>query len=177
MPEQYPYPTDGWSTGKMRKKGDRMREGLEGDITEGARALGEQSPLIQSIEQMHQERMKMQGIPEKMRMPITNRSGVSGSEIRELESVKREKQRLSQAGQMSPEEFNKYWQSGSWEVIGKVHKVDPSKASPDGMVIEKDHPQIKELEDKGWESLTIPDEGWSKGHIFMKPPVKSPEVA
>jgi hypothetical protein len=97
MPEQFPYPTDGWSTGKMRKKGDKFIPG-DADIVEGARALGEQNPLIQSIEQQHQERMKVQGIPEKMRMPITNRSGVSGSEIRELESVKREKQRLSQAG-------------------------------------------------------------------------------
>jgi hypothetical protein len=98
MPEQFPYPTDGWSTGKMRKKGDRMRQGLEGDITEGARALGEQSPLIQSIEQQHQERMKVQGIPEKMKQYLP-RSGVGAAEVRELEGIRKEKtQHLSQAG-------------------------------------------------------------------------------
>jgi len=97
MPEQFPYPTDGWSTGKMRKKGDKWIPG-DADITEGARALGEQNPLIQSIEQQHQERMKTQGIPEKMKA-VLPRSGVGAAEVRELEGLRKEKtQHLSQAG-------------------------------------------------------------------------------
>jgi len=98
MPERYPYPTDSWSTGKMRKKGDKWLPG-EADITEGARALGEQNPLIQSIEQQHQERMKTQGIPEKMKA-VLPRSGVGSAEVRELEGLRREKtQHLSRNDQ------------------------------------------------------------------------------
>lgn len=95
MPQQYPYPTDGWSTGKVRKKGDKWIPG-DADITEGARALGEQNPLIQSIEQQHQERMKTQGIPEKMKQYLP-RSGVGAAEVRELEGLRKEKtQHLSE---------------------------------------------------------------------------------
>lgn len=94
MPTQFEYPTTGWSTGKMRKKGMRV----EPDVVEGARALGEQDPLIQSIEQQHQERMKVQGIPEKMKA-VLPRSGVGAAEVRELEGLRKEKtQHLSQAG-------------------------------------------------------------------------------
>jgi hypothetical protein len=176
MPEQFPYPTDGWSTGKMRKKGDKYIPG-DRDIIEGARALGEQNPLIKSITEQHQERMKVQGIPEQMKQYLP-RSGVGQAEVRELEGIRKEKtQHLSQNGQLPSEDWNKYWQSGAWEVIGKTRKVDPSKASPDGVILEHSHPQIDELKEKGWESFDIPDEGWSKKGIFMKPPAKSPEVA
>jgi len=78
----------------MRKKGMRV----EPDVVEGARALGEQDPLIQSIEQQHQERMKVQGIPEKMKA-VLPRSGVGAAEVRELEGLRKEKtQHLSARG-------------------------------------------------------------------------------
>lgn len=132
-------------------------------------------------------RMRKVGEQKEARIPITNRSGVSGNEVRELEGVRKQKtQHLSenapqQMQQMSPEEFNKYWEGG-WSVVGKPHTVDPSKTDPSGIIIENDHPQIKQLQDQGWEGLTIPDERWGKGHIFMRPkaaPVESqgPEVA
>lgn len=173
IPEgQFEYPSEGWSTGKMRKHGQRYIPG-NADIVEGARAIGGRDRLIQSIEQQHQERMQTQGIPEKMKA-VLPRSGVGASEIRELEGLRKEKtQHLSQAGQqLSEQDWNKYWQSGSWEVVGKSKKIDPSKASPDGLILEHNHPQIKELQEKGWESFDIPDEGWSKKGLFMKPPQK-----
>ena len=59
MPEQFPYPQEGWSTGTMKKKG-----AFPSDVGEGARALGGTS-TIDTMQRLHQERMKAQGIPEK----------------------------------------------------------------------------------------------------------------
>lgn len=95
MPEQYPYPEVGWSTGKIRKQKKSFLSG-EADVGEAARNF-ESSPLIDSIAKQHQERMKAQGIPEQMK-GVLPRSGVGAAEVRELEGLRKEKtQHLSQA--------------------------------------------------------------------------------
>jgi hypothetical protein len=179
---QFDYPTEGWSTGKMRKKG--LRQGTEGGVEEGAGALGD-NPVIDTIERLHQERKKGQGISsvpgmELARLPTKMRSGVSGGEFREIEGQRKSKQdRLSQAEMMealSAEDWGKYW-GGNWNVVGPGTTVDPSKVDPSGVVMPQGHPQIKELQEGGWDALTIPDEGWGKSHIFMRPKATPAMVA
>jgi hypothetical protein len=148
MPEQFPYPTDGWSTGKMRKKGDKWIPG-DADIVEGARALGEQNPLIQSIEQQHQERMKVQGIPEKMKQYLP-RSGVGQAEVRELEGLRKEKTQHLSDMMYAP----------------KSKPISESmKSNPEGFITTTDHPGLSGL-GSAFDIQPMPD---MDGHVLVKP--------
>ena len=85
------------------------------------------------------------------------------------EQKRRRDTKVSQAD-MTPEDFGKYWQ-GNWNVIGDASSVNSSKADSSGIVIKKGHPQIKELEDSGWETVGIPkSDPWNKDYQFMRPP-------
>lgn len=146
MPTQFEYPTDGWSTGKMRKKGDKWIPG-DADIGEGARALGEQDPLVQSIEQQHQERMKVQGIPEKMKA-VLPRSGVGAAEVRELEGLRKERtQHLS------------VWAPKSKSLTEAI------KTNPDGFITPADHPGLKDL-GNNYDVQPVPE---MDGHVSVRP--------
>lgn len=175
MPTQYPYPEAGWSTGKMRKKGMRV----EDDVVEGARALGEQSPLIQSIEEQHRERMKVQGIPEKMKQYLP-RSGVGASEVRELEGIRKEKtQHLSEAGrkEISEDDYAK-WLGAQREIKNYLPNRSLEGAIekyPNGFLIDKNHPQLKDIEDDV-DLFTVPGQGGKDKYLAKPRPSQTGEV-
>lgn len=79
--------------------------------------------------------------------------------------------------EMSPEQWKGFWQ-GNWSVVGQTEKVDPSKADPNGFILPKSHPQVQELQQQGWQTMSIPaTESWSKDYQYMKPPApKEPAV-
>lgn len=111
------------------------------------------------------------------------RGGATANEFRELEGAAGRKKKEAQASEnapqyqtMSPEEWQGYW-GKAWEVYGKgSSKIDPTKTSPDGFIIDKNHPQIPELS-KDFDIYHIPqqgDEGWSGRYMFMKPRQSEP---
>jgi hypothetical protein len=170
MPEKFEYPTTGWSTGKMRKKGDRMREGLEGDVGDAARNF-ENSPLIDSIAKQHQQRMKAQGIPEQMKQYLP-RSGVGAAEVRELEGIRKEKtQHLSQMKSMDKGEFND-WFSGlpsgkNIYVPDKKSIPDAITGQPDGLIVPKN--RVHELQNLSPDEYDMHEVEGMKGDILVRP--------
>lgn len=170
MPEQFPYPEVGWSTGKMRKKKSFLSG--EADVGEAARNF-EASPLVDSIAKQHQERMKAQGIPEQMKA-VLPRSGVGASEVRELEGLRKEKtQHLSQAKpepkEMSEKDYTD-WLGSQRQIMNFLpnRKLDNAiQQFPNGFLIDKNHPELKDIEGDV-DLFTVPGQG-GKDKYLAKP--------
>jgi hypothetical protein len=110
--------------------------------------------------------------------PVTD----PGYPIRELIGQKKKKEtKAAQAeGQhpaLSPEEWQGYWSGSQGPVLsGKSGKVGDPSEHPQGLIIEKGHPQTKDLEGTH-DFYSIPDEGWSNKYLFIKPKGKESVVS